>query len=127
MNTKEIIDYLRRYRDLKENLETYREERDGVKAISYSFEQPSTVKRDRLVYYIQKIDETVEYMREIEEFVERNFDGFSKRCVYLKYIQCLKLKEISSKTNYSVSYINKTIEKAIKNASKNIKGNKKAQ
>lgn len=114
MNTYEdVVNYLKRYRELKYNIEFYRNKMGGLKAISYSQEGKGTCMNDIMSLYMQKIEDAEKEMRIIEEFIEMNFDGIERLAVWNRYINGDTYKQIGIEINYTASYVNKFIINAI--------------
>lgn len=112
---EDVVNYLKSYRELKYNIEFYRNKMGGLKAISYSQEEKGTSMQDTMSLYMQKIEDAEKTMKIIEEFIEINFDGIERLAIWNRYINFDKLDKIAKDLNYSRSGISKIISTAIEN------------
>ena len=114
LNTYEkVVEYLNTHKKLKWDIEFYRNKMEGLKAISYSQEEKGTSMDDMMSIYMQKIDDAESKMREIEKFVENQFEGMNRIIIYKRYIGYNTLADIGDSISYSASYVKKMIDKAI--------------
>lgn len=114
MNTYEkIIDYLKRHKKLEYDIEFYRHKMGGLKAISYSQEEPGTSSEDMMSVYMQKIDGAEAKQKEIEMFIENNFEGKTRTIIFEKYINNKTFKAIGLSIGYSRSHTKYMMDKAI--------------
>ena len=114
MNTYEdVVNYLKSYRELKYNIEFYRNKMYSLKAISYSQEEKGTSMQDTMSLYMQKIEDAEKEMMKIEQFIEINFDGIERLAIWNRYINGDTYKQIGIEINYTASYVNKFIINAI--------------
>lgn len=109
----EVIKYLKSYQELKYNIEFYRNKMGGLKAISYSQEEKGTSQDNMMSMYIQKIDDAEKEMKEIEKFIEDNFNGKSRLCIWNRFINGDTYKQIGAEINYTSSYAKKFVDNSI--------------
>lgn len=87
---------------------------EGLKAISYSqYEEKGTSMNDTMAIYMHKIEEAEAKQKEIESFIESNFNGKSRLIIYNKFIEGMSYKAIGKKIGYSTSYVKSLMDKAI--------------
>lgn len=114
MNTYEkVVDYLKLHRKLEYDIEFYRHKMEGLKAISYTEEEKGTSNDDIMTIYMQKIEDAEKKMRDIESFVESNFDGIGRLIISEKYIHNKTFKSIGNEICYSNSHVRKLMNKEI--------------
>lgn len=126
-SAKDVFDYLKSYQDLKYNLEFYRTKMEGLKAISYSQEQPGTARQDTMLYCMQKIEFIESQMKEIEEFIESNFSGKTRIAIWDRFVKDMEYKEIAYEIGYTTSYVRKFMFSAIDDYLYNYKKTKKTK
>ena len=108
-----VINYLKSHKQLEYDIEFYRTKMEGLKAISYSQEEKGTSMDDMMSVYMQKIEKAENKQREIEHFIENEFEGRGRIIIYKKYVENQTLKEIGNDLSYAASYIGRLIDKAI--------------
>ena len=114
MNTYEkVVEYLKSYQELKYNLVFYRNKMCGLKAIRYSQEEKGASVDNIMYVYMQKIEDTENKMKVIEEFIEENLHGKQRLVVWERYVNNLTLKEIGAMIDVSRSAVTKIINDAI--------------
>lgn len=115
MNTYEkVVEYLNMYKNLEYDIEFYMNKMTGLKAVSYSQEEKGTSRNeDMMVIYMQKIEEATEKQREIEKFIEKNFNSLDRLIIHDKFISGMTLQQIGNEIGYSSSHCKKLINKAI--------------
>lgn len=114
MNTYEkVVEYLKSYQELKYNLVFYRNKMGGLKAIRYSQEEKGASVDNIMYVYMQKIEDTENKMKVIEEFIEENLHGKQRLVVWERYVNNLTLKEIGAMIDVSRSAVTKIINDAI--------------
>ena len=85
----------------------------SLKAISYSQEEKGAVMDNLMTEYMAKIEQAEKKMKEIEAFIENNFQGKERLCIWNRYINGDTYKQIGIEINYTASYVNKFIINAI--------------
>ncbi|MFQ9974285.1 hypothetical protein [Coprobacillus cateniformis] len=110
---EEVVKYLKSYKEFEFNVEYYRNKMNGLKSISYSLEEKSTVQNNMTSIYMEKIDESQNKMLEIEKFIENNFVGQERFAIWEKYILKMQNKEISASMGFSNGYAHQFIKKAL--------------
>lgn len=114
MNTYEkVVEYLRSYQKLKYDIEFYRNKMTGLKAISYSQEENGTALNDMMTVYMQKIENAENKQKDIEKFIEDNFDGMDRLIIQKRFIDNMTLLSIGNDIGYSKSRVSTFIDKAI--------------
>lgn len=108
-----VINYLKSHKQLEYDIEFYRTKMEGLKAISYSQEEKGISMDDMMSVYMQKIEKAEDKQREIEHFIENEFEGRARVAIYKKYVENQTLKEIGTDLNYAASYIARLIDMAI--------------
>lgn len=125
MTYDEVIKYLKSYQELKYNIEFYRNKMGGLKAMSYSQEEKGATQDNMMSVYMQKIDDAEKGMKEIENFIEDNFTGKSRICIWNRFVNADTYRQIGAEINYTSSYtkkfINKCIEEYVKHSTKDKK------
>lgn len=117
----QVEEYLKSYKELRDNLVFYRNKMKGLKAISYSQEAKSAPLTNAMNECMAKIEEIESKMRSIENFIEGMFKGELRTIVWKKYIDMISLKQIALEHDFSIFYISKKIKNAIEDVQKNIK------
>lgn len=114
MNTYEkVVEYLKSYQKLNYDIEFYRHKMGGLKAISYSQEENGTALNDMMIVYMQKIEKAENKQKEVEAFIENNFNDLERLIIHDKFISNMSLKAIGNDIGYSSSHIKKLLDKAI--------------
>lgn len=113
MKYEEVIRYLKSYQELKYNIEFYRTKMSGLKAISYSQEEKGAILDNLMTEYMVKIEQAEKKMKEIETFIENNFQGKERLCIWNRYINNDTYKQIGAEIYYTSSYTRKFITNAI--------------
>lgn len=113
MTYDEVIKYLKSYQELKYDIEFYRNKMGGLKAISYLQEEKGTTQDNMVSVYMQKIDDAEKGMKEIEKFIEDNFNGDVRLIIWNKFINRDTYKKIGIDIGYTDSHIRKLMRDAI--------------
>ena len=117
----QVEEYLKSYKELRDNLVFSRNKMKGLQAISYSQEAKSSPLTNAMNECMAKIEEIETKMHAIENFVQGMFKGEIRTIVWKKYIDMISLKEIAVEHSFSVFYISKKIKNAIEDVQKDIK------
>lgn len=114
MNTYEkVVDYLKLHKKLDYDIEFYRNKMGGLKAISYSQEEKGTSADDMMTVYMQKIESAENKQKEIEKFIEDNFNEIDRLVIHDRYVNNMTLKAIGNGIGYTASHVKKIIDKSI--------------
>ena len=114
LNTYEkVVEYLKQYKKLDYDIEFYRNKMGGLKAISYSQEEKGASADDMMTIYMQKIEDAEGKQKEIENFIESNFEGRERAILFDKYIRNMTFKEIGKSVGYSRSHVKYMLNKGI--------------
>ena len=116
----QVEEYLKSYKDLKDNHVFYENKMKGLKAISYSQEAKSAPLVNAMNECMAKIEEIEAKMHSIENFVEGMFKGELRTIVWKKYIDMMSLKQIALEHDFSIFYISRKIKNAIEDVQRNI-------
>ncbi len=114
MNTYEkVVEYLKLYKKLEYDIEFYRTKMSGLKAITYSQEEKGTAADNMMSVYMEKIDNAESKQREVQQFIESNFDGKNRIIIFERFIEDKTFKEIGIDIGVSRSHVKRMMDKAI--------------
>lgn len=115
MKDKDVIKYLRQYKQLYYRLEFVENKIVGLKAIGYDDNHSSSAQKKSINDYINEKDMIVSRMKRIEDLV--NLYAHTKEGLVIKYnfIEFETLESIAEHMHYSIATVKRYYKAGIKN------------
>lgn len=122
MDYKEVVEWLKTYRDMYYRLTFVNNKIEGIKGINYS-QDKSTGIHKTLNDYIEEKQILEDDMKKITEAIETVDNLKQKNVLKYKYLEFLSFEKIEEKMGYSVSSISNFHRRGIIKICKKIVGN----